>query len=156
MLCHLLTLNSITRRCKQLVLTDCQFIFSSLEWPQQALGCSGKGSIEIPHWEPHQLFILVKPPPRNTQTHKYESRPNIIKAHRQRCTVYPSGQEKIASRPRATLSLSTAGQFSRRHSVNDTEIMLITDEENRRKRWRKTGRSEVICRLHDYWQKYVP
>lgn len=50
MLCHLLTLNSIRRRCKQLVLTDCQFIFSSLEWPQQALSCSGKGSNEIPHW----------------------------------------------------------------------------------------------------------
>lgn len=38
-------------RCKQLVLKDHQCLCSGLQWPQQALECSGKGSIEIRLWK---------------------------------------------------------------------------------------------------------
>lgn len=46
-----LTLNGIRKSCKQLVLKDCQCLSCEPEWSQQALGCSGKGSIQIWHWK---------------------------------------------------------------------------------------------------------
>lgn len=118
-------INGIKKRYKQLVLTAHQFLSSRLEWPQQALGCSGKGSIEISHWIAAIVYLWFRHARARARTHTGRPWPNSIKAHRQRCSVYPSGDNMTASRHGTTHSPGSAEQhLKKKAETNNSEDEL--------------------------------